>query len=362
MGLSGRKEKILQAVVDGYINSCEPISSAEIKERHLPALSTATIRNELAALEEMGYLVQPHTSAGRIPTAEAYRLYVERLMPKRKLTRSELKTVKRYFNRKITELDDILKSTAKVISEITNLTSVAYAQDINDAVIQNIKIVKLTDTTALVIIVTSLGILKDATLSLGANVDDEYCRTTGEFMTSVLANHSVSEVIKPNHLIKQVKKEYTQVFKTVLKILKSYSHEEMISDIVLEGSAKILEQPEYANLQKAKAMLELLDAKEELVPVLKNNDDMNLSIKIGKDNEIREGMPECAIVTANYSVNGVNIGQAGVIGPIRMDYPKVISVLDYIGKTINMLPEHAGESYAGDESRSVVDELQDDEE
>ena len=97
------------------------------------------------------------------------------------------------------------------------------------------------------------------------------------------------------------------------------------------------------------------------MPVLKNNDDMNLSIKIGKDNEIREGMPECAIVTASYSVNGVNIGQAGVIGPIRMDYPKVISVLDYIGKTINMLPEHAGETYAGDESRSE-DELRDDEE
>ncbi len=352
MGLSGRKEKILQAVVDSYINSCEPISSAEIKEQHLPALSTATIRNELAALEEMGYLVQPHTSAGRIPTAEAYRLYVERLMPKRKLTRSELKTVKRYFNRKITELDDILKNTAKVISEITNLTSVAYAQDISDAMIQNIRIVKVTDTTALVIIVTSLGILKDATLSVGANVDDAYCNTAAQFMTSVFAEHTINQVLKPNALIKKVKKEYEQVFKTVLKVLRSYSHEEMISDIVLEGSAKILEQPEYANLKKEKALLELLDAKEELVPVLKNNDDMNLSIKIGRDNEIRDGMPECAIVTASYSVNGINIGQAGVIGPIRMDYPKVISVLDYIGKTINMLPEHAGE-YAdeGDDER-----------
>lgn len=348
MGLSGRKEKILQAVVDSYINTCVPISSAEIKEQHLPALSTATIRNELAALEEMGYLVQPHTSAGRIPTAEAYRLYVERLMPKRKLTRSELKTVKRYFNRKITELDDVLKSTAKVISEITNLTSVAYVQNLDEAVIQSIKIVKLTDTTALVVIVTSLGILKDATLSISPTVDDAYCNTTGEFLTGVLANRKVSEVLKPNHLIKQIKKEYEQVFKTVLKILKSYSHEEMISDIVLEGSAKILEQPEYANLQKAKAMLELLDAKEELVPVLQNSDDMNLNIKIGRDNEIREGMPECAIVTASYSVNGVNIGQAGVIGPIRMDYPKVISVLDYIGKTINMLPEHAGASSDGE--------------
>ncbi|MDE6398366.1 MAG: hypothetical protein K2L51_03500, partial [Clostridiales bacterium] len=183
----------------------------------------------------------------------------------------------------------------------------------------------------------------DATASVEPGVSDEYCTTAAQFMTSVFNGHTINDALKPNNLIKKVRKEYERVFKTVLKILKSYSHEEMISDIVLEGSAKILEQPEYANLQKAKAMLELLDAKEELVPVLKNNDDMNLSIKIGKDNEIREGMPECAIVTASYSVNGVNIGQAGVIGPIRMDYPKVISVLDYIGKTINMLPEHAGE-------------------
>ena len=344
MGLSGRKEKILQAVVDSYINSCEPISSAEIQAHHLPALSTATIRNELAALEQMGYLAQPHTSAGRVPTAEAYRLYVERLMPRRKLTRSELKTVKRYFNRKITELDDILKSTAKVISEITNLTGVAFAQDVNDAEIQSIKIVKVTGTTALVIIVTNVGILKDATVSVQENLGDDYFNQASQFMTSVFAGHTINEALKPNALLKKVKKEYEQVFKTVLKILRNYQHDEMVSDIVLEGSAKILEQPEYANLQKAKAMLELLDAKDELVPVLKNNDAMDLSIKITKDNELREGVPECAIVTATYSVDGVNVGQAGVIGPIRMDYPKVISVLDYIGKTINMLPEHAGAS------------------
>ena len=116
----------------------------------------------------------------------------------------------------------------------------------------------------------------------------------------------------------------------------------MFSDIVLEGSSKILEQPEYANLQKAKAMLEFLDAKDELVPVLQNSDDMNISIKIGKDNEIRDGMPECAIVTASYNINGTAVGNAGVIGPIRMDYSKVVSVLDYISRTVQMLP--VGES------------------
>lgn len=346
MGLTGRKEKILQAIVDGYIENCQPVSSAEIREKHLPALSSATIRNEMAALEEMGYLTQPHTSSGRIPTAEAYRLYVEKLMPRRKLSRSELKIVKRYFNKKITELDDMLKSTAKVISEITNLTSVAYVQSNEDAVITNIRIVRITDSTALIIIVTNLGVLKDTTVNIGNGVTDEYCDRASRFITDVFGGRKISEINKPKAIVKEVKKEYSQVFDTVMRILKNYSHDETFSDIVLEGSAKILEQPEYVNLQKAKAMLEFLDAKEELVPVLQNSDDMNISIKIGKDNELRDGMPECAIVTASYKINGMAVGNASVIGPIRMDYSKVVSVLDYLSKTVQMLP--AGESSSTD--------------
>ncbi|MCX4312284.1 MAG: heat-inducible transcriptional repressor HrcA [Clostridia bacterium] len=342
MGLTGRKEKILRAVVDGYIENCQPVSSSEIKDKHFPALSSATIRNEMASLEEMGYLSQIHTSSGRVPTAEAYRLYVERLMPRRKLSRSELKIVKRYFNKKVTELDEMLKSTAKVISEITNLTSVAYLQNTDDATVINIKIVRITDSTALIIIVTNIGILKDVTAHIGFGVTDEYCNQASKFVTEAFGGHKISEINKPKRIVKQVKKEYERVFDTVLKIFKSYSHDEMFSDIVLEGSSKILEQPEYANLQKAKAMLEFLDAKEELVPVLQNSDDMNISIKIGKDNEIRDGMPECAIVTTSYSIDGTTVGNAGVIGPIRMDYSKVVSVLDYISKTVQMLP--AGES------------------
>lgn len=346
MGMTGRKEKILQAVVDGYIENCQPVSSAEIQEKHLPALSSATIRNELAALEEMGYLSQPHTSSGRVPTAEAYRLYVEKLMPRRKLTRSELKIVKRYFNKKITELDDVLKNTAKVISEITNLTSVAYVQNPDNATILNIRIVRITNSSALIIIVTNLGVLKDATVNIGSGVTDEYCDQVSQFVTGAFAGYKISEInSKPNKIVKQVKKEYERVFSTILDIFKSYAHDDNFSDIVLEGSAKILEQPEYANLKKAKAMLEFLDAKEELVPILQNSDDMNITFKIGKDNEIRDGMPECAIVTASYNIGGVTVGNAGVIGPIRMDYSKVVSVLDYLSKTVQMLP--AGESVQG---------------
>jgi len=353
MGLTNRKEKILQAVVDGYIENCQPVSSSEIKEHHLPALSSATIRNEMAALEEMGYLTQLHTSSGRVPTAEAYRLYVEKLMPRRKLTRQELKIVKRYFNKKVTEIDDLLKSTAKVISEITNLTSVAYVQNADDATIINIRIVRITDTTALIIIVTNLGVLKDTTVHIGSGVTDEYCDMASRFVADAFGGHKISDINKPKAIVKQVKKEYERVFDTIIRILKNYSHEEMFSDIVLEGSAKILEQPEYSNLKKAKAMLEFLDAKEELVPVLQNSDDMNISFKIGKDNEIKDGMPECAIVTASYNIGGVTVGNAGVIGPIRMDYSKVVSILDYLSKTVQMLP--AGESANSDADGEAPD-------
>lgn len=339
MGISSRKEKIIQAVVDSYIVSCEPISSAEIKENYLPDLSSATIRNELAALEEMGYLEQPHTSAGRVPTADAYRLYVDKLMPKRKLSRSELKVINSYFDHKITEIDTILKNTAKVISEITNLTSVAVIPDITGAVVDNIKIVKLTDSSALVIIVTNLGVLKDATVEIASSLGDDYFMIASNFISSAFHGRTIGEILEPDRVIEEIKAEYEKLFKAIIKIIKDYVENGGIGDVVLEGSTKILDQPEYANVNKARAMLEMLEAKEQLVPILKSPENVNLNIKIGKDNEMGDGMPECAIVTANYQINGVTIGNAGVIGPIRMDYSKVVSVLDYIGKTLNVLPE-----------------------
>lgn len=196
MAISERKEKIIQAVVDSYIVSCEPISSAEIKENYLPNLSSATIRNELSALEEMGYLAQPHTSAGRVPTAEAYRLYVDKLMPKRKLSKSELKVINSYFDHKITEIDEILRSTAKVISEITSLTGVAVIPNIYGATIESVKIVKITEKSALVIIVTNYGVLKDATITLESDLDEQYYAKASNFISSAFHGRKVSEVVE----------------------------------------------------------------------------------------------------------------------------------------------------------------------
>lgn len=338
MGISNRKERILKAVVERYIVSCEPISSAEIRDENLPELSSATIRNELAALEAMGYLAQPHTSSGRVPTAEAYRLYVDKLMPRRKLSSKELKMVKQYFGGKITEIDDILKKSAKLISEITDLTGVAVFHGIKDAVIENIKIVKISPKLALVVIVTDAGVLKDGYVEVNEELGDEYFYKASMFISASFKGYALKEFGLPDRIIKNITAEYEKLFDVIYNIIKDYAADDMNCDVVLEGSTKLLDQPEYSSVDKAKNMLELLETKEELVPLIDSGRGVSLNIKIGKESD-NDKMKDCAVVSASYSVNGVNVGNVGVIGPMRMNYAKVISVLDYLAKTIEDLPE-----------------------
>ncbi|MDR3022351.1 MAG: heat-inducible transcriptional repressor HrcA [Clostridiales bacterium] len=335
MALSIRKEKILSAVINSYISSCEPISSQEIRDKHLPSVSSATIRNELASLEEMGYLTQPHTSAGRIPTADAYRLYVQKLMPKHSLSTDELKIVNRYFDNKIFEIEHLLKSTAQIISQITNLTSVAYAQKKSDLMVKTIKFVKLENTKCLVIVMTDGGMLDNATMDISSDINDFELLNASQFVSSIFQGHTIAEIADTQKFVAEVKENFKNFFDSVLEVLKKYALQSETSDLVFEGSSKILEQPEFSNIEKAKAMLSILESKKELIPVLKNNGQMSVSIKIGQDIQLKDNMPECAIVTATYTIGGKNIGNAGVIGPMRMDYPKIISLLDYIGKTLN---------------------------
>jgi heat-inducible transcriptional repressor len=335
MVLSQRKEKIVKAVVDSYIRNPSPVSSKEIQARHMRDTSSATIRNELASLEEMGYLEQPHTSSGRVPTAEAYKLYVEKLMPARKLTRAELAIIEKHFNTQLVEVEDILRKAARVISEITNYTSVAFAPKTSGAIIQNIKIVKVAENSALVVIVTDSGIIKDTLIETGGSYSDEYFEAASRFMLKCFYGRSVAEILTPDKIIRESMEEYRRFFDGVLKILREY----FLSDgeeIVLEGGSKILQYPEYGDVNKAREVLQIFDAKEKLYPMLKEADEVDLNIKIGPDTR-EDALSECAIVTANYHVNGRSVANAGVIGPIRMDYPLVVSVLDYIGKVLNGL-------------------------
>ncbi|MBP5357356.1 MAG: heat-inducible transcription repressor HrcA [Clostridia bacterium] len=334
MSLSERKEKIIQAIVDEYIDTCEPISSSDIQKNYLPELSSATIRNELSALSEMGYLDQPHTSAGRVPTAQAYQLYFEKLMSKKALSKSEEQLIRKAFEGKINEIDEVLRSTARVISEITSLTGIAYVEDIKKAKISSIKIFRITEDSAIVIIVTSLGVLKDSFIGISPDVPDDYFRNASIIATEAFAGHTIDEAISPEDIIKDINMQYKATFEAIVSLLKTYASGSKNYEFAIEGSSKILDQPEYEDVVKARSMLKLLESKEKLMPLLSSAGDSEFTLNI---QNASSDEADYAVLTVNLEKDGVNLGKAGVIGPSRMDYSKVTAVLAYIGNMLSKL-------------------------
>lgn len=337
MQLSERKKKILQALLDDYIATATPISSKDIQLKHLPELSSATIRNELSALESMGYLVQPHVSAGRIPSERAFRLYVDELMTMRSLSEGEVELIETFLREKITGIEDIVLNVAKVISNITNYTSVALKASDDYQVITNVKLVQLTDTSILAIIVTTSQVYKDSIVSLNFELDASSIESASNYLCKLLKGKKLSELRDFEYIEAALNTEfryYEQLYYKVLAIIKKMTSQQ---HLITEGSSKIFQYPEYSNdIDKAKSFLTALDAEDSMTALVEGNGNVEFSIKIGaeEDKSIPSG---CSLITAKLKLNDKNIGTAGVIGPMRMDYPRVISVLSEINKLVEKI-------------------------
>ncbi len=327
--LSERKQKILKAVVDEYIVSASPISSGEIQTKHFPSISSATIRNELSALEEMGYLIQPHISAGRIPSKKAYSLYVERFVEKAPLSNKEVAMIETAFRDRFGEVEDIVRRTAKVISDMTNYTSVIVLNNVEEVNLKEIKLVGLDERSLLVIIITDNGIIRDKVVTLSNEIDETYVRDANALINKIFSGKTLGEIKSPQEMIDAELQEFRELYELVLEILKAYCRSE--ENVIMEGRSKFLESPDQS-LESTKDFLSVIDTQEQLVDLIENGDGIEYSVKIGKDEN--GGIDRCAIITAKYRYKGKEIGSAGVIGPERMDYGKVISVLETVRKTI----------------------------
>ena len=329
--LTDRKQKILKAVVDEYIENASPVSSGEIKNKHFDNISSATIRNELSALEEMGYLIQPHTSAGRIPSKKAYNLYVDKFLVNHPLTAKEIKLIEESFTERFDEVQDIVRRTAKVISDVTNYTSVIVLKNINAVRLKEVKLVGLDEHSVLVIIITDSGIIRDKVITLKEDINNNYITEANMLLNNIFSGKKVGEITDFDDIVEKQIEKYKELYDIVVKVLKKYSKNDE-SNVFLEGQSKFLEYPDQ-NIDSTKDFLAAIDTKERIADIVENNQDIEFSVKIGKDEA--GGIENCAVVTAKYKLNGKEVGHAGVIGPERMDYSKVMSVLSYIGKTLD---------------------------
>lgn len=332
--LSDRKKKILCAVVDGYVEKSSPISSKEIQENYLPECSSATIRNELSALESMGYLIQPHVSAGRVPSEKAFRFYVDQLASTEPLTSDEIEVIQKYFSQKISSMEDIITAVTHIISDVTNYTSVVVKSDMSDKIIA-IRLVDLSNGKLLAVIVTDSRVLKDGIVDIPEDFSEQVLAQTERWLNNLFVGKHVSEFVNfeyPYTLINSQFEKYNAVFKKIIDVLKKVSLENGM-DVETYGENKIFQHNEYAKVGAAEKFFEQLDQKQQLAKLFTDDGGQNgsVTIKIGAEDNAPEG---CSVVTARVPLGDNISGSIGVIGPVRMNYKKVLCVLDKLSALI----------------------------
>lgn len=342
--LDSRKMLILKAVIDDYINSKEPVGSRTIAKKYDMGLSSATIRNEMADLEEMGYLSQPHTSAGRIPSDKGYRFYVDKLMnplsTDLKPTDEDITEICAYMQDKIHELNQMVKAASEIVSRLTHYTAIGMANSQIKHTVKALQIIPVDLRKVLVVVVLDNDSIKNQMVKIDLPLtQDELSRLSvicSNVLTGTRADSISLEMINDIVMLSGIDRiKILPIVDGVLDCIKQCDS----AEIYTEGAANLLEHPEFNDVSKAKSLLELFNNEEEMAKLLQGCDDAGakgIVVKIGTENEITQ-VSDCSVVTATYSLNGVNLGTIGVIGPTRMDYNKVISALEYVRR--RMLPE-----------------------
>lgn len=338
MLLDDRKLKILQAIIDDYINTAEPVGSRTIAKKHELGLSSATIRNEMADLEEMGFLEQPHTSAGRVPSNKGYRLYVDKLMQINELTENEIEKIKNEMDIRINELSQIIRTASVMMSKLTKYTSMAVTPHIKQSAIKAIQLVPIEPGKALLIIVTDSNIVRNCMIRVPDNLAPDYIIQVSNLLNDKLKGYTL-EMLKSRVISSEIEQLASLPYSLVKPIFDGI--EDLITaidqpEVYLEGTTNILNFPEFREIQKAKEFLDVLDEKKIISDILINNLDRHndIIIQIGNENVI-DSIKECSLVTTSYNVGDKVIGTIGIIGPTRMEYSKVVSSMNYIRKKIN---------------------------
>ncbi len=337
MLLDDRKLRILQAIIDDYIDTAEPVGSRTIAKKHELGLSSATIRNEMADLEEMGFLEQPHTSAGRVPSDKGYRLYVDQLMKINDLSENDIENIRKAMDIRINELSQIIRNASVVMSQFTKYTSMAVTPQIKRSVLKAVQVVPIEPGKALVIVVTDANIVRNNLIRIPDKVTPDFLIQVSNMLNDKLKGYTL-EMLKNNFLSGEAEHLTSLPYDLMRPILDGI--EELIKlidqpEIYLEGTTNILNFPEFKEVQKAKEFLSLLDEKKLMSEMLNTTSGKNeIIIQIGNENVI-QGIKDCSLVTASYSIDDQVIGSIGIIGPTRMEYSKVVSSLNYIRNKIN---------------------------
>ena len=325
-GLDERKVKILDAIIRTYLETGEPVGSRTISKYTDLNLSSATIRNEMSDLEELGYIVQPHTSAGRIPSDKGYRLYVDHLLETKD---EEISNMKDFVIEHTEKMDQVLKQVAKLLAQNTNYATMITSPKYNGNKVKFIQLSQLDDGQLLAVIVMEANVVKNKIIPLDAPLDNETLLRLNVLLNSTLNGLSIPEInLGTISKMKEQAGSYSDIVGVVLDaVAETISQEEM--EIYTSGATNIFKYPELSDSQKASELIYTLEEKQQLATLVSdslNNNETGIQVYIGNESPIQT-MKDCSVVTATYELGEGIKGTVGIIGPKRMDYEKVMDSL-----------------------------------
>ncbi|MBQ8417130.1 MAG: heat-inducible transcription repressor HrcA [Phascolarctobacterium sp.] len=337
--LNDRKKRILQLIIEDYISTAEPVGSRTIARKYDLGISPATIRNEMSDLELLGYLEQPHTSAGRIPSAQAYRFYVDSLIEPGSLTDNDMALINSWYKERRRNIDDIFQSTAKILSRMTQNVSMVLANKDAGAVFRYIKFLPLDSSHAILCIVTDDGNVDNCVVEIPLGMRPEEMDYLAGRISRVLEGKELSEI--SDELLSALHMDVAEdkvLFTSFLQAIKRMSRKQNEQRVFLGGTKQLLNQPEFRDVERVKSLLGILEEEKVVRDLLVAGEDSGLKITIGTENKFT-GIQDCSMVQATYRLNGKIVGTMAVLGPTRMEYGKVITVMDYLHKYLKTMFE-----------------------
>ncbi|OLT44874.1 heat-inducible transcriptional repressor HrcA [Saccharomonospora sp. CUA-673] len=332
-----RRFEVLRAIVADYVSEQEPVGSKALVDRHNLGVSSATVRNDMAALEEDGYITQPHTSAGRIPTDKGYRVFVDRLSEIKPLSSAERRAIERFLEG-ANDLDDVLRRSVRLLAQLTRQVAVIQYPTLTNSTVRHVEVVPLTSARLMVVLITDTGRVDQRTVDLGDVVSEDSVAVLREQLNGTLAGHKLTDAAaKVSEMPEQAPVGLRDVMTRVATVLVESLVEHPEDRLVLGGTANLTNN--VADFPDS--LREVLEALEEQVVVLKllaaARNPGAVTVRIGEENEDAQ-MRSTSVVSIGYGSDDLLLGGMGVVGPTRMDYPGTIAavraVANYVGQIL----------------------------
>jgi heat-inducible transcriptional repressor len=336
--LTERDRKVLQAIIRDYIQTAQPVGSRIISKKSQMGLSPATIRNVMSDLEEMGFLVQPHTSAGRVPTDRAFRFYVDSILNMRRLSSAEREKIEKSLQEENLDINEIMKRASHMLSLLSKQTGVVLAPRFGSKIFKHIEFIKLREKRILVIIVSKTGEVQNKVIEADEELHQDELNKYGKYLTEIMGDLTLAEAKRK--IMEEMNKEkvlFDNLMYRALQLSQKALEDEGEGNLYIEGKTNMMQSPEFADLEKMRALIEAFEEKSKIVKLLDKALSIHeIQIFIGAENELHE-MIDCSVVAAPYSKENYTLGTLGVIGPTRMDYSSIIPIVDYTARIVGKI-------------------------